>query len=97
MDRTIKITLNSDYFIEIDPLNYTLKQQYSGRSGRTGCCIRFWEGAHMIKYAIIGLGIGAIGGTANKRRKMVLSQLWDNHKCSLWNFILSLLRRIFRR
>ena len=32
MDRTIKITLNSDYFIEIDPLNYTLKQQYSGRT-----------------------------------------------------------------
>lgn len=32
MDRMIKIALNRDYFIEIDPLNYTLKQQYSGRT-----------------------------------------------------------------
>ena len=32
MDRVIRITLDKEYCVDIDPLNYTLKQRYKGKT-----------------------------------------------------------------
>lgn len=32
MDRVIRITLDREYCVDIDPLNYTLKQRYKGKT-----------------------------------------------------------------